>query len=116
MSTIQSMNYFDKFEEGQMVYYKPNEEDEHGAIFEIIDKSIDFGMHCITIGKENGQLSTLIDVYKLENLISVDNLRNQITENLRSLHNKNPNDGYNKLFEKACLCGDYDLRDFFPYL
>ena len=116
MSTIQSMNYFDKFVVGQKVYYKPNKEDEHGAIFEIIDKSIDFGMHCITIGKENGQFSTLIDVYDLENLISVDDLRNKITENLRSLHNKNPNDGYNKLFEKACLCGDYDLRDFFPYL
>ena len=116
MSTIQSMNYFDKFVVGQKVYYKPNKEDEHGAIFEIIDKSIDFGMHCITIGKENGQLSTLIDVYKLENLISVDNLRNQITENLRSLHNKNPNNGYNKFFEKASLCEDYDLRDFFPYL
>ena len=124
MSTTK-MNFND-FKEGQLVYYKPSE-NKLGAIFEIIDMSFvntpsfirsnNIGKQCITIGKENGEFSTLIDVYKFENLISVECLREQITNKLRSLHNHNPNDdNIRKWFEKANLCDDYNLREFLDFL
>ena len=113
MSTKMNFNHFKK---GQLVYYKPSEK-ELGTIFEIFDMSSDFGKQCITIVKEDKEFSTLIDVYKFENLISVECLREQITNKLRSLHNENPNnDNIKKLFEKANICDDYNLSEFLGFL